>query len=136
MKKCFIIVLIMILPGCTKSLLQNYQGSSDARYCIDGKYESEKFEEKENVRCIKNGEKWELWLEDLKINQLFEGKVEKALDNNLLNELAVFISIKKRETGNDSFTTIIEDKMLTYKDGVGINIPPNEDDAVNMMAVT
>jgi hypothetical protein len=132
MKKLFIVIFTILLLGCATSDFQNYQGSSDARYGVGDKYE-QKFEignEPNSNKCIEKNKSWEIWLEDLKINQLFEGNVERSLDNNNLNELAVFVNIKERVPGEAAPSIVVEDLMLSYKEGVGINIPPNEDDAL------
>ena len=117
-----IFLLILLTTGCSTQM-ENLQKSSDARFLREKKY-VDKISES---NCIEDY--WELWLEDLIINQSIEGNFEKTFGNEL-NELAVVVNIFERTPGTDSTTVLAKDRTLLYTEGVLKNVSPNEEDAL------
>ena len=128
-------LLSLLFNGCwwNNNVLENYQGSSDARIWHNGKFQNKYVDT--TLDCIKNGEKWEIWLEDLKFNQLFEGKVENFFDGTEvnMNELTLSVTIESRKIIHDKsarkeVVTLLDNKVFDFKQGIAKNVSPNADD--------
>lgn len=128
-----IVVFIFLLVGCsskTISGLDNYQGSSEAKLMKinSNSYQLLSAVKNSDNKCFQDGDKLELWLDDINYNQLFEGSIEKLLDGNNLNEIALILSLYKRNIGENEEKVIKENIILQFKDGIAINVSPNSDD--------
>ena len=128
-------LISILLSGCwwNNNALENYQGSSDARVFHENKFQNKFLDDTE--ACIKDGDKWEIWLEDLKFNQLFEGAFENFTDDTdiNMNELTLKVTIEFRQVISKGNTQQDEaensySKILDFKQGIAKNVSPNADD--------
>ncbi|MGX9569812.1 hypothetical protein [Pseudomonas sp. CFBP 5748] len=95
---------LTFLSGCSNLGTEDtqYVGFSEARY-YDTKANSfkDRFWSSSNDKCLTTGDQFDIRLQSLKIDQEFEGLLEKITSDSG-NELGVFLTINKTKRNNES----------------------------------
>lgn len=110
-KTLFSLIILFTLNACqnTTSLFgsseefDNLNGSTEIRYRVDStdaaeddkvEYAARYTPSTQRAECIRPGDTWEMILQELVLNQHFDGKAEAATDGNKLNEPSLKLTYK------------------------------------------